>query len=211
MDRKVIVFGASGRTGIEICKQLAIAKIQHSAFIRKGSDFTEKTPYTEFVYGNVTNEVEVADILNSKVFTDIIISLGSRDLKSTNIRTLGTQNIIDSLTTLSQSSKLHVVSALGVGESWAQLNWLNKLFCKLLIKNAMIDHEKQEAAVIKSKQKFHIIRPVGLKDGEATGNVLVKPDGFPPFNDIRRSDVAKYLVECMLSGYEGFSSICKAK
>jgi len=211
MDKNVIVFGASGKTGIEICKQLAIAKIHHIAFIRKGSEFIEKTRFTKFIYGNVLDIIDVENVLKSNSFSDIIISLGSRDLKPTNIRTLGTQNIIDSLAKLSQSSNLHVISALGVGESRVQLNWLNKLFCKLLIKNAMIDHEKQEKAVILSQQKFHIIRPVGLKDGDATGNIIVKSDGFLPFNDIRRSDVAKYLTTCLLNNFTGFSSICKAK
>jgi hypothetical protein len=211
MEKKIIVFGASGKTGIEICKQLAIAELYHIAYIRKGSEFIEKTPFTEFRFGNVLDKANVEDILKSFQPTDIIISLGSRDLKSSNIRTLGTQNIIDSLISLSLNSKLHVISALGVGESWSQLNWLNKIICKLLIKNAMIDHENQEKVVINSQQKFHIIRPVGLKDGEATGNVLVQTTGYPPYNDIRRSDVANYLTRCLISNYTGFSSICKAK
>lgn len=38
MDRKIIVVGATGNTGIEICKQLNELKIKHSAFVRKGSE-----------------------------------------------------------------------------------------------------------------------------------------------------------------------------
>jgi len=211
MDQNVIVFGASGKTGIEICKKLADAQINHIAFVRKGSGFIEKTRYTEIKYGNVLDKTNVENILKSKKFTDIIIALGSRDLKTTTIRAVGTQNITEALTKLSLTSKLHIVSALGVGESWVQLTWVNKLLCKLLIRNAMIDHENQEKTVINSNQQFHIIRPVGLKDGEATGKVLVQPEGFLPFNDIRRSDVAQYLVDCMLNEYTGFSSICRAK
>lgn len=210
MSKKVIIFGASGKTGIEICKQLNNANIQHSAFVRTGSEVNIKTQKTEFIFGNVLDKNDIEKAFTTNEFTDVVIALGSRDFKTSFIRSETTENIVDTLNKLSLKYNIHLVSALGVNESWVQLNWLNKLFCKLFIKNAMIDHGLQENIVVKSNQNFHIVRPVGLKDGEAIGSIIVQPEGFLPYNDIRRADVAKYLVDSLLKERTGFSSICKA-
>lgn len=210
MERKVIVFGASGNTGIEICKQLSDVRILHSAFVRKGSEVKIKSQNTEFIFGDVLEISDVEKAFSTKDFTDVVIALGSKDLKALNIRFNGTKNIIDVLNQLSMKCSIHVISALGVNESWSQLNRLNKLFCKLLINSTMKDHGLQEDAVVNSSQKFHIIRPVGLRDGEATNKITIQAEGFLPHNDILRADVAKYLVDSMIADKTGFSSICKA-
>jgi hypothetical protein len=209
MNKKVIVFGATGKTGQEICKQLNEREIQHTAFIRKGSEEKIKSKNTLLLFGNVLNELEIESVLKTNEFTDVVISLGSRDLKNSNIRSKGTINIVDALNKLSINCKIHVISALGVNESWNQLNWFGKLICKVLINSTMKDHGLQEEAVVNSSQKFHIIRPVGLTDGMPTGKILNQTEGFLPNNDIARADVAKYLVDSLIADKTGFSCICK--
>ncbi|MBK9452925.1 MAG: NAD(P)H-binding protein [Bacteroidetes bacterium] len=71
----------------------------------------------------------------------------------------------------------------------------------------MQDHGLQEEAIVKSGFPFHILRPVGLTDGVATGKVLVQNAGFLPNNSIARADVALYLVESLLS--DRSASLCK--
>ncbi len=209
MNKKVIVFGATGKTGEKICEQLNEREIQHTAFIRRGSEEKIKSKNTELVYGNVLQEEEIENIFKTTEFTDVVIALGSRDFKKSNIRSKGTKNIIDVLNKLGVNRKIHVVSALGVNDSWNQLSWFNKLICKILINSTMNDHGLQEDMVVNSGQKFHIIRPVGLTDGIATGKVLNQTKGFLPNNDISRADVAKYIVDNLLADKTGFSSICK--
>lgn len=206
----VIVFGASGKTGQQICQKLAEKDVQHFAFVRKGSEDKVKTQSTALIFGSVLNKEDIESAFKSHpLITDVVIALGSRDLKKSFIRSTGTQNILDVMAKLSAGSKIHVISALGVGESWRQLGWFAKLLCKVLLNHAMQDHGLQEEAVVKSGFPFHIIRPVGLTDGVATGKVLVQNAGFLPNNSIARADVALYLVESLLSDRSGFSSICK--
>lgn len=209
MKKKVIVFGATGKTGNKICEQLNENEIQHTAFIRKGSEEKIKSKNTALFYGSVLNEEDIEKVFLANEFTDVVISLGSRDLKKSYIRSKGTRNIVDVLNKLSINCKIHVISALGVNNSWDQLNWFGKLICKVLINSTMKDHGLQEDIVVNSSQKFHIIRPVGLTDGIATGKILNQTEGFLPNNDITRADVAKYLVDGIITEKTGFSSICK--
>jgi hypothetical protein len=209
MKKKVIVFGATGKTGNKICEQLNENEIQNIAFIRKGSEEKIKSKNTELFYGNVLNKEDIEKAFLANEFTDVVISLGSRDLKKSSIRSKGTKNIVDILNKLSINCKIHVISALGVNNSWNQLNWFGKLICKVLINSTMKDHGLQEEIVVNSSQKFHIIRPVALTDGMPTGKILNKTEGFLPNNDITRADVAIYLVDGIITEKTGFSSICK--
>jgi len=205
---KVIVFGATGKTGIEICKELERQSIPFTSFVRTGSEKKLPNKETSFINGDVMNPTEVKKAIFSDLFTDVIVALGSKDLKGSGIRTIGTQNIIDSIHEKGKYSKLHVISALGVRESWKQLKWHMKLLAKLFIGSTMKDHHTQETAVVQSGLDYHILRPVELKDGDAQGNVHVQNEGFLPSSVIQRADVAQYLVNSMIEGKQGVSGIC---
>ncbi len=210
MGRKVIVFGATGNTGIEICKELTRLGIQHSAFVRKGSESKVTTGLTEIISGDVLQMKDVEKGIISHDFTDIIIALGSRDLKGGNVRSTGTKNIVDTLKSNSLNIKIHAISAHGVGESWGRLKWYEKLVSKLFIAQTMKDHELQETAIKQNTADYHIIRPVALKDGAATEKVYSSSNGSLPNGSIMRADVAKFLVQSMTEDTSGTSSVCNS-
>lgn len=210
MKRNVIVFGATGKTGEEICKELGSENIKYSVFVREASSKKLSGDSAKIITGDVLNINDVEKAFLEEDFTDVIIALGSKDLKNLKIRSTGTKHIVDTLNQKQNNTiSLHVVSALGVGDSWSQLNWLGKLICRLLIKNAMNDHSEQESVVLNSQYPFHIIRPVGLKDGEAIGSVHVQNEGIMPSNSIQRADVAGYLVKSLIENKRGISGICQ--
>ena len=74
----------------------------------------------------------------------------------------------------------------------------------------MLDHNLQEEIVTKSFPEYHIVRPVELTNGDLTGKIHDRKEGFLPGSKISRADVAKYLVEAMLNNKNGFSSICRS-
>ena len=119
-------------------------------------------------------------------------------------------NIVESLKSNSQRSKLHVISAHGIGDSWNRLKWYEKLISKLLIGKTMEDHELQEEIVRTNSGGFHIIRPVALKNDAPTGKIFCSNDEAMPNGSIARADVAKYLVDSMLNDTSGEDSICKS-
>jgi hypothetical protein len=112
------------------------------------------------------------------------------------------------MTKQQSKARIHVISALGIGESWDQLNWMGKFFSKYLIKNAMQDHEEQEKLIKNSPFNYHILRPVGLRDGSPEGGVHVQNKGKLPSSVIQRADVAIYLVDSLLENKRGVNGIC---
>ena len=48
-------------------------------------------------------------------------------------------------------------------------------------------------------------------DGNPKGVVHVQSEGHLPSQAIQRADVAKYLLDSLLEGRDGFSSICEKK
>lgn len=209
MNRKIIVFGATGKTGQLICKALASKNMTVNAFVRKSSAHKIEGMGCHVITGDAMNAKDVHQALSEGGFSDIIIALGSKDLKGSGIRSNGTKNILTALEKTADKPVIHVISALGVGESWAQLNWLGKLISNLLIKNTMNDHNGQEALIMNHSFPYHIVRPVGLKDGEAKGGVHVQNEGSMPSNFIQRSDVATFLVESLIENKTGVSGICQ--
>lgn len=209
MHRKVLLFGATGKTGLHLIKSLKAAKIDFHLFVREQSIAKLGGEQYDIIRGDVLDPQAVYNAVREHDFTDIIISLGSQAIKNAGIRAEGTKHIIDALKGNQKIAKIHVISALGVAESASQLSWLSKFFVKFLLKSVMNDHEAQEKIVQASGQTFHIVRPVGLKDGAATGKVLVQNQGVLPKNTIQRADVAQYLVDSLIGDREGYSSICQ--
>ncbi len=208
MKRNVLVFGATGKTGCLICKELDSRNIPYSVFVRKESVNKLTSDSAKIIEGDVLNTQDVENSFNGAVFTDVIISLGSKKLRNTVIRSKGSNHIIEAMKNNQSEANIHVISALGVGDSCTQLKWYVKLFFNLLLKSVLDDHEKQEILVQNSPFLYHILRPVGLKNGPAKGNVHVQNEGFLPENQIERADVAKYLVESLSENKTGISTIC---
>ncbi|HAA11967.1 MAG TPA: epimerase, partial [Cytophagales bacterium] len=115
MSKTVLVFGATGKTGIQLCEALQEKGITHAAFVREGSQGKLTTESTLRLFGDVLNAEQVGHAIGSQPFTDIIVSLGSRELKNNPVRSEGTRNIVEALKAQNLNCRLHVVSAHGVG------------------------------------------------------------------------------------------------
>ena len=210
-ERKILLFGATGKTGEQICRELSSRKMKLSVFVREESVNKLTDSGMRIIHGNVLNYKEVEAAIKGDAYTDVIISLGSKMLKGTELRSKGTEHIMRALESSQAKSKIHVISALGVGDSWKQLSGFGKLISNLLLRNVLEDHRKQEEIVMNSPNPYHILRPVGLKDGDSTGEVQVQSEGRLPSTTIMRSDVAKFLVNSMIENRNGVSAICQKK
>ena len=208
MDRRTLLFGATGNTGVEICKELESRDIDYSTFVRKGSESKLKSSKPNIITGDVLDLADVDKAINENDFTDIIVALGSRNFRGGDIRYNGTKNIVDSLNSNKKQAKLHVISANGVGNSWKNLKWHEKLMCKLLISKAMKDHELQEEIVSSNAGGYHIIRPVGLTNESSSGKIIAEEENALPNSKVSRANVAKYLIDSMSDNTTGRHSIC---
>jgi len=211
MERNVLVFGATGKTGSLICQALESKNITYAVFVREKSSDKITTQPAQIKHGDVLAAQEVEEACKGEAFTDVVIALGSKELRNTSIRSEGTKHIIEAMKKHQSQAGLHVISALGVGDSWVQLKWHGKLLSNVFLKSVMVDHTKQEDLIQKSPFSYHILRPVGLKDGAPTGEVHVQNEGFLPSSAIQRADVASFLVESLQAGKTGISGICEKK
>ncbi len=200
---KIAIFGATGGIGLELVKQALERSHAVTAFVRDPSPLAGKADHLKIITGDI---LDLQSVTNSVLGQDAVLcALGSRDLKNTIIRTEGTVNIINAMQQ-NHVTRLLVVSAMGIGESWKDLSFFNKLFFATLLRNSRIDHQAQEKAVKASGLAWTIIRPSGLVDTPGTGVYSVGPHVRANTSKIPRADVA----DLMLNELEAGSLLQKA-
>lgn len=193
---KVVIFGATGKTGRELVRVALDRGHEVTVLVRKperlGSNATELRVLT----GDIADRDAVASAVQGQ--DGVLCALGSRDLyKNTQVRTKGTEAILSAMAD-AKVRRLVVMSAMGVGESWKDLTFLNQLLFRFLMPAARADHEAQEAVVRSSATDWTIVRPSGLTDGAATGTFMAGENIRAKTSQITRVDVAEYMVESLV-------------
>lgn len=103
----------------------------------------------------------------------------------------GHQIIIDTLEDL-QLRQMLLVTSWGCGDSW---KWLSPRF-REIIGPAIRLKSLAESWLMTSRLDYRILRPVGLTDGEATGNAVLSQNQ-EVHGLVRRADVAKRGLELL--------------
>ena len=195
---KVVVFGATGKTGKEIISQALANDHEVTAFVREASKMTIENENTatedrlQIVIGDVFDFSAVKQAIRGQ--EAVICSLGSNSLGKTTVRSQGTANIVLAMEE-EHVDRLLVVSAMGTGESWSSLSFINKLFYATLLRSSRQDHEAQEALVKKSSLNWTILRPSGLIDDPLTGNYAIGENVSSESSRIARADVAHAIIK----------------
>ncbi len=190
---KLAIFGATGKTGVELVKQALEQGHVITAFVRDPARLTLEDKNLSFVTGDVFDEASVAKTVEGQDAVICALGAGS-DLKKTTIRTTGTNNIISGMQH-HNVKRLLVVTAMGTGRSWKNLSMMNKFFYATLLKNTRGDHEAQEVAVKESGLNWTIVRPSGLTDDPRTGVYDVGEDIPANTSKIARADVADLILK----------------
>jgi len=189
----IAVFGATGKTGLEIVKQALEGGHKVTAFVRDPARLAIENINLRVITGDVFDEASVAQAIKGQDAAVCALGAGS-DLKKTTVRASGTSNIIKGMQQNSVK-RLLVVTAMGVGESWDTLSMINKFFFAVLLKSSRDDHEAQETAVKESGLDWTIIRPSGLVDTPRTG-IYDYGENIPAkASKIARADVADLILK----------------
>ena len=201
---RLVVFGATGKTGLELVKQTIDLGHDVTAFVRDASRLPIEHEGLSIVTGDVFDPDRVARAVEGQ--DAVICALGAgNDLSKTTVRTTGTINIIKGMNE-HDVKRLVVVTAMGVGDSWDTLSLFNKLFFATLLKSSRDDHESQEAAVMESGLDWTIVRPSGLTDLPRTGIYDVGENIHARTSRIARADVA----DMILKELENYAFVGKA-
>lgn len=193
---KVVVFGASGRTGREIVKQALAQQHEVTAFVRKPAEFDIRHELLQVIQGDITNYKEVEAALDGK---DAAMSaLGPHTLlKRIPELTTGLRNIVQAMEKKGVKRFVYE-SALGVGDSEADQNlFFRYVILPVLLSRDYADHEANEQTIRASKLDWVIVRPARLVDGPLTGNYKVdlRLSATFPFGMVVRADVAEFMLQ----------------
>ncbi|VAW70080.1 Flavin reductase [hydrothermal vent metagenome] len=190
---KLTIFGATGTIGQHLVRQALSDGHQVTAFSSTASSLAlnhqNLIPFTGDVFDpqSVTQAIEGSDA--------VLITLGSRKL-SGDVRSTGTRHIVQAMQQV-QVKRLICQSTLGIGSSYANLNffWKTVMF-GLILRAVFKDHGAQEDIVKHSNLDWTIVRPAAFTDETMKKEYK---SGFLPSEQnltlkISRQDVARFML-----------------
>jgi len=190
---KLLVFGATGPTGIQILEQALAGGHEVTAFARTPSKIQLHNARLRVVSGNVLDESAVDRAMAGH--DGVLVALGTKlDGKDRTLST-GTRHILKAMSAHGVH-RLVIESAWGSGDS-AQYGgfFLNKIIRPFLLKHPYAEHEIQERDVAASDLDWTVVRPGRLTNQPrsrklAGGRV---PTGLK--QKAARSEVAEFMLD----------------
>jgi putative NADH-flavin reductase len=187
---RIVIFGGSGRTGIELVNQALSRNHNVVAFVRNPAKFPIHHKNLSVFEGNVLNKDHVENAI--KGCDGVLFAVGVKPWKEKPICTEGIKNVITAMHKYNVR-RLVVESAYGVKETrkgiYGRLLWV-------IIKDIMKDKETMENVVAESQLEWLIARPTILTKGTKTGKYRIGHDlhlGILP--KISRADVADFMLK----------------
>jgi len=192
---KIVIFGASGKTGTILTKQALAAGHQVTAYIRRAGSISEQHPNLKVMLGNLNDKAKLNEAIAG---ADACIStLGGNSLTKHSPEIL---TGIDNIVTLMEQEgvkRFIYLSSLGAGESRFVMGLFIRFFiADIMLRVPLSDHTANEMRIAESKLKWTLVRPAGLTNGPMTGrlkhgskNTVLK--GTP---QISRANVASFIL-----------------
>jgi len=190
---KIIVFGASGRSGIEVCKQATQKGMNVIGFdLVKSAKLNDLSNFM-FIKGSVLDKKSVIKAVRG--VDGVVSELGVKLGNINPVISCGNQNIITAMKA-NRVERLITQSAFGALESWQHLPFYYKLLHKYMLGQIASDKNAMEEILMASKIDWTIIRPVRLTKGPMRANYRVGNAklslGLNP--RISRADVAHFII-----------------
>ncbi len=191
---KLVVFGATGGTGLRVVEQSLAKSYEVTAFVRGEPGPLANLAGVRIVQGDVLNP---EDVVCAVAGQDAVISvLGVAGNGRAPIVSEGNRNIVNAMKKLG-IERLIVQSAHGAAESAREIFLPVRLVMRgWLLRNPFIDKDRMERIVKESGIKWTIVRPTRLTNAPATGRYRAGEHirlGLSP--SISRSDVADFLIK----------------
>jgi uncharacterized protein YbjT (DUF2867 family) len=183
----VMVFGASGKLGVEITKVLTARGDKVTAFVRPTSDRGQLEPLgVDFAEGDAMDAESVLAALQQSEYDAVITTIGGFGEVPPDY--IANANVFDAAVATGVS-RVIMISTIGAGDSYDAAPVISRLaLSKLLpLKTQAEDHLRA------SGLDFTIIRPGGLPPGTGTGGGILSED-IKTMGFINRQDLAPLVV-----------------
>ncbi|RJP82813.1 MAG: SDR family oxidoreductase [Candidatus Zixiibacteriota bacterium] len=191
---RLIIFGATGRTGRELVRQALDQGHEVTAFARTPAKMSLQHDRLAVVRGDVTHFADVDEAMPGH---DAVLSaLGTNIRRPGNVQSEAVRNLAAAME-IHGVRRLIYMSSLGVGLSRGQLGPLyNYFLIPFIMKDYFKEKEKAERLIRETKLDWTIVRPGRLTNGPRTGEYRVnftEPETSKP--QISRADVADFMLQ----------------
>jgi putative NADH-flavin reductase len=197
---KIVVFGASGKTGSLLVDEALSSGHDVIAYVRKPEAVKSNHPNLKVVAGYLNEKDKLKSVISG---SDACIStLGGASLTKHSREIIeGIDNIVSIMEEESVSRFIYL-SSFGAGDSRKYMPQpIRFLIADIMLLVPLADHNTNESRITKSQLQWTIVRPGGLTNGAKTGNLkhgceMTKIKGSL---SISRSNVAAFLLNQVTS------------
>lgn len=192
--KKVIVFGATGKTGRLITEQALEAGHQVTAAMRRPAEFTLQHPNLKCVRSDI---YDLASVEQALVGQEVVICAIAAPLnrKPTDVQAHSARTLLSLMVKTGMSRFLGITSGGTNPEHDPNLPFIFQQVFRRVYFNIYEDQMNMEAVVHASAADWTLARPAQLTDGPHTGVYrLATAYSLPRGNQISRADVADFLV-----------------
>jgi len=191
--KKILLFGATGRTGRELLSLAVQEGHEVTVLVRSRERLGADGGRARVLVGDVLDEgIDLSEAMRGQ---DAVVStLGAgNSLRSHGLIGRAVPRIVRAMDDVGPT-RFILTSAYGVG-TMRDVPFLPRVFMLLLLRDLYADKEAGEVRVRESSLDWTIVHPVTLTDGPRTGRYSagerLKLAGFPR---ISRADVAEFLL-----------------
>lgn len=191
---KLVIFGATGRTGVELVRQALAAGHTVSAFVRDPAKLTIHDDQLSFVQGDVTN---ISAVDRAVAGQDAVLSAyGHTRAAQSDILTVGIGHIIASMQAHGVR-RLVALTGAGVKQPQDPMSVASLIMVpllKLMAGEMLRDSERYVDAIRSSGLDWVIARAPVLSDDPAKGTYRT---GYLPtrFGRVSRADIADFMLK----------------
>lgn len=192
---KLVVFGATGRTGRVVVAQALAGGHQVRALVRS-PERAVLPAGVEILPGDVRDAGAVSDVVDGA--EAVVSCLGTR-LSQTfraegRVNTYGMPNIIAAMRRRGLR-RIIAMSSYGAGDSLSRLGAMARFGMSTVMRGVIADMNALEEILQTSDLDWTVVRPVNLKDGPPAGDLVADRPGAVGVNDwVTRADVAAFML-----------------
>jgi putative NADH-flavin reductase len=193
---KIVIFGASGKTGALLTdKALAKGHIV-TAFARRQGSILQQHPNLKVVVGNLTDESALKQAISG---SDAVLStLGGSSLTKHSSEIVDGVSRIISIMEQEKVSRFIYLSSIGAGESrYFMAPLIRFLVVDFMLRVPLADHTYNEQRISESSLNWTLVRPGGLTDGPYTGKLSYGSETIhlKGSRKISRANVASFMLQ----------------
>jgi putative NADH-flavin reductase len=192
---KIVVFGASGKTGSLLVDEAVKSGHNVIAYVRKPESIKSVHPNLKVVAGYLNEKEKLRSVISG---SDACIStLGGASLLKHSPEIMEGINNIISIMEEERVTRFIYLSSFGAGDSRKYMPQpIRFLIADIMLNVPLADHNTNESRITKSQLNWTIVRPGGLTNGAKTDNLkhgceMTKIKGSL---SISRSNVAAFLL-----------------